>query len=55
MAIPAKLRPAVGGKREIKHALGPPAGEAKLLIPDYTKAAQAALRAAGSAFACQPR
>jgi len=50
MAIPAKLRPAFGGKREIKQALNTADRDtAKLLIPDLTKAAQIALTAAEKA------
>ncbi|WP_394659827.1 DUF6538 domain-containing protein [uncultured Novosphingobium sp.] len=52
MAIPAKLRPAFGGKREIKQALGTADRDtAKRLIPDQTKAAQIALAAAERAIA----
>lgn len=40
MAIPAKLRPAFDGKREIKQALNTADREtAKGIIPDFTKAA----------------
>ena len=55
MAIPAPLRSAFGGKREIKQALGTADRDtAKRLIPDHTKAAQSALREAESAIAGQP-
>ena len=51
-AIPAKLRPYLGGKREFKYTLHTKDRDAaKRLIPDYTTKTQILLDQAGAALA----